>query len=159
MEQERRRIATVEFETVSSELEKYRAQDRADLQQLELRRSGEFLAAKTVHKEALARVEETHQLELAGLQAKHEDEKASLDLAQARQKSKFEQALRAARIEHGRLTAEIARLREHRNSVLQLVARYRAERDEARERTRELQVQRSAATVANRGPVLRFGEQ
>ena len=159
MEQERRRIVSAELATISSELEKCRAQDRADLQQLELRRSGEFAAAKAVHKEALARVEETHQLELADLQAKHEEERASLNLAQARQKSKYDKALRAEKIEHGRLIAEITRLREHRNSVLQLVARYRAERDEAREQTRALQVQRSAATVANRGPVLRFGEQ
>ena len=159
-EQDRRQIAIREHKTLADELEKYRSQDRLELQQLELRRSGDFIAAKAAHKEALGQLAETHRLELARLQHKSkDDERATLSLALTRLQSKYEADLGAAKLEIARLSAEATRLRAHRDRLGELTLRYNAERNAAREQILALQAQKSSATVANRGPVLSFGDQ
>jgi len=156
-EQDRRQIAVREHKALADEVEKYRSQDRLELQQLELRRSGDFAAAKAAHKEALGQLAEKHRLELARLQHKSNDERATLNLALTRLQAKYEADLGAAKAEIARLSAEATRLRAHRDRLGELSLRYNAERNAARDQILALQARKSSATVANCGPVLSFG--
>jgi len=132
VEQNRRRIATKEHKALSEEVARFREQDRAELQQLELRRSCDFNAAKAAHQAAIKRLEDLHRLALARSSAKHEAE------------------LGALRLERDRLLADVARIRGDRERFKTDSLRYNAERNEARRKLIELQARQSSASLAAR---------
>jgi len=129
-EEGRRRVAVAEHHSLTVEIEKYRALDKGELEQLRLRRSAAASSAERSHQELVAQLKASHDLALQDLNNRHAIE------------------LQAAQLELGQLRTDAARLRAERDARTADSLRYNAQRNALKEELLILRSQRSKATVA-----------
>jgi hypothetical protein len=129
-EEGRRRVAVVEHHSLAVEVDKYRALDKGEVEQLELRRAAAASSVERAHQDFVTQLKASHDLVLQDLNNKHAI------------------ALQAAQLELGQLRTDVARLRAERDARSADSLRYNTERNALRAELLALRAQRSKATVA-----------